>query len=325
MTWAEAAKTVSDRWIAKGKMTLPPDDPADADEIAFWDEVEALVDGKTKAKPHHKPKPKPHDAAFESEHPRSALGQFVDKPQQGQVKPKPKFPASGYKIALDLAAALLAHDTKAIHAALDALAKRRGLKHWWQIDELDWRAWLGYTLRDRIQGMLGDRLKLTIDPGDDVMWMRLSYLLYLPPAAIAHLHADDVHMIVDGTKTLGQVIDMDGWGNDRPTGYDPSSSQTYAGLGGLESNNTAYVVKTDGVIDYVILHETGHAVTIDDGWVDDPAFKALVAAKPDLPDYFHNPVEAAAEVYAWFYADPAYLRKMFGDDIYNYAAARLAR
>lgn len=67
VTWDQAAQQVSDRWIAAGRMTLPPDAPTDDDELAFWDEVESLVNGD-KAK------------AFDPHEARDEHGRWTDGP-----------------------------------------------------------------------------------------------------------------------------------------------------------------------------------------------------------------------------------------------------
>jgi hypothetical protein len=57
LTWDEAAAQVHDRWMAEGKLNLPPDDPSDdPDDVEFFDEVEALVKGESMNPPPSPPK-----------------------------------------------------------------------------------------------------------------------------------------------------------------------------------------------------------------------------------------------------------------------------
>lgn len=81
MTWAEAAQVVGDRWLAQGKMVLPPDVMDDKDELAFWDEVEAAVKDGTKA-------------YVESQHPRDAHGHWATKPGVRALSPNEAIPRS---------------------------------------------------------------------------------------------------------------------------------------------------------------------------------------------------------------------------------------
>lgn len=74
MTWAQAAKQVTDRWVANGKMGLYPDVMDNDDELAFWDEVEALVNPQAKAFD-------PHE--YRDDHGRWTNGVSIDSVEVG--------------------------------------------------------------------------------------------------------------------------------------------------------------------------------------------------------------------------------------------------
>lgn len=272
---------------------------------------------KRRRKPHQHAEAEGHVFA-ENEHPRDALGRFAKKPQDSQEKPKKK---TDRQLALAVAEALRTHNNKLLRKLLR--------EKFGKIPSADvWRAWVGEKCQDIIKAMMGDTMTLNVAPGDGLMWGRLSYLLTLPPAVIAKFREMGGHLTVDDTKTLGELLNWDpDFANQHPAGYPADDPTTLGTVGGAAiDGKQAYLPRDNSKyasVDDTALHEIGHVFSAQLGWQDDPWFIEQVKKTFEPDEYFYDPVEAGAQLFAEVYGHPQYALTIFGKQLVDYARSHL--